>query len=143
MAPCDAFGDMYPAPLEIECESTEIPNGHAFKFLETWTQVSATTGGFAITHALKSWIRKKQQGKPPLKNVVHFGSHAPEHQKFGFVVGTLIRAMSNSLGLPAKQQSMSRALEALYDFGLSDELAARALVRVRHIDQRKFALHSI
>ena len=86
---------MYPPPLELEEENTLQGTHHKVHFLETLTTIDVATGHYDIIHASKSWMNI-QKGKKPFKNIIHFESHIPYHQKFGGVVGTLVRVLNNS-----------------------------------------------
>ena len=120
---------MYPDPLELEEEETLQGTIHKFRFLETWTELEVSSGEFTIIHCLKAWLRE-MQGQKPLKDVVRFDSHAPYHQKYGYVVGALTRAWTQSLSKDEKSTAVLRVLRHLETHGMPDKIARNAILRM-------------
>ena len=133
--PCEEIKSMYPPPLELEEETTLQGDKHLIHFLETLTTIQVNSGKFTIIHASKSWMNLKK-GKAPIKSVTHFDTHTPYHQKFGYVVGTLVRVLRNSVGSTQLSEATSRELAAMYDHGMPAKLADAALCRLQHIMEK-------
>ena len=96
------IGGIYPPPLQLEEEAgIELADGsYEFRFLETWTRLTPD-GRLDISHHHKN-THRASRGQAQVKNVAHFSSHVPPHQKFGRVVGALTSAWSHSVGHPNK-----------------------------------------
>ena len=65
-----------------------------------------------------------------LKNVVHFDSHIPYHQKFGRVVGALTGAYRHSIGEKQKKEAAITVLKDFFTFGLPKRLALNTVNRM-------------
>ena len=65
-----------------------------------------------------------------IKNVVHFDSHIPHHQKFGRVVGALTGAYRHSIGVSEKKQAIVTVLKDFFQFGMSKQLATATVHRL-------------
>ena len=116
----------------MEDEDTVCGDKHQVHFLETLTTIEMATGDFNVIHASKSWMNMRK-GKAPLKSVTHFDTHTPFHQKFGFVVGTLVRVFRNSVGQAQMFQATSREMSFMEKHGMTLRLADAAMRRLHHI----------
>ena len=124
------IGGIYPPPLQLEEEAgIELADGsYEFRFLETWTRLTPD-GRLDISHHHKN-THRASRGQAQVKNVAHFSSHVPPHQKFGRVVGALTSAWSHSVGHPNKVKAAVRVLHDMRHHGMSNETARAAMRRM-------------
>ena len=101
---------------------------YEFRFLETWTRLTPD-GRLDISHHHKN-THRASRGQAQVKNVAHFSSHVPPHQKFGRVVGALTSAWSHSVGHPNKVKAAVRVLHDMRHHGMPNETARAAMRRM-------------
>jgi len=123
------IGSMYPPPMELEEEEGILQGDeYRYRFLEAWSVLNAQ-GELDIIHHHKNTHRERH-GLPPLKDVAHFSTHVPAHQKFGRVVGALNSAWHHSVGEVNKQRACLVVLKDMQKHGMPDALAWKAMNRM-------------
>ena len=125
-----ALEGIYPPPLELESEKGILKSDgiQRCKFLQTYNTLTPS-GELTVIEFHKNSHRVKE-GLRRIKNVVHFDSHIPHHQKFGRVVGALTGAYRNSIGVENKKEAVMTVLKDFFSFGMSKQLANNTVHRL-------------
>ena len=121
---------IYPPPLELESEKGILKEDgvQECKFLQSHNTLYPSGELVVIEHHKNT--HRKAMGLREIKNVVHFDSHIPYHQKFGRVVGALTGAYRHSIGEKQKRKAASIVLDDFLNFGMSKRLALETVNRM-------------
>ena len=123
------FFNMFPAPLEIEEEDT---SSGTFRFLQMWNKMSPTGDTVVVGHYHKN-THRIAEGKPPLKNMVPYHSHAAPQDQWGRLTGALHSVLYHTAEPTLLADGTMQTLLAFKQFGLPRHKGVTAL----HLMARK------
>ena len=95
----------------------EDHNG-TYRFLETKNTITA--GGVLRTAYYHKNVERRHEGKPPLKNVVPFQSHIPQHVLNGRAIGALHRVHMSTHNPAMRMEGVASVLLEMQQTGMTN-----------------------